>query len=504
MSERKAGILLHISSLPSAFGIGDLGPAAFSFVDLLARCDQRIWQILPLNPVETLQSFSPYSSVCSSAGNFLLISPEILVRDGLLNKSDLKQWRQPNISTVDFHKLLKEKTAMLELAWNNAKQNSKKNLGTAFKKFCDENAEWLDDFALYSVIKVMKQNKPWFEWPEKLKKRDPETLSVVRKSKKQSIEKIKFIQFIFEKQWQALKNYAAGKGIQILGDLAFYVSYDSTDVWSNPRIFKINDRGKLLAVAGTPPDLFSAKGQLWNMPVYNWNELKKTGYDWWVNRIRRNTELFHMLRLDHFRGFAGYWEVNAKDKTAKNGTWKKGPGADFFKTLKSSIPGFPLIAEDLGEITKDVIKLREQFGFPGMKVLQFAFGDNMPVSEHIPHNYGRNFFVFTGTHDNNTTRGWYEDDIDDRQRKRVEEYCSYPLSGENVAEALIRVAYASVAQTVIIPMQDVLNLDSKARMNKPGEAKYNWNWRLDPQAINSKIEARLKKWVAIYRRKLLG
>jgi 4-alpha-glucanotransferase len=500
MTERNAGILLHISSLPSSFGIGDFGAAAFSFVDLLTRCDQQVWQILPLNPLDELQNFSPYSSVSSCAGNIFLISPELLVKDGLLSKQIIHPLREPTKSKIDFSKVVKAKSEMFELVWNNAKR-SKKNLGNEFKNFCKKNSSWLDDFSLYSVIKVDQGDKPWFQWPEKLKRRDPKALNQFRKKQKNSIDKIKFFQFIFENQWQAVKKYAGDKGVSILGDLAFYVSYDSADVWSHPEIFKINRNGNLVAVAGTPPDMFSSNGQLWNMPVYNWKVLEQSGYRWWIDRIKRNAELFHMLRLDHFRGFSAYWEVNAKEKTAKNGSWKKGPGSNFFKIMESEIPDFPLIAEDLGEITEDVIRLRDKFGFPGMKVLQFAFGDNMADSEHIPHNYSRNFFAFTGTHDNNTTRGWFDQNISEKTRKRLQDYCGQKLKSENVAKAMIRLAYASVANSVIIPMQDILNLDSSARMNKPGQTKNNWSWRLDPELLTPEIEMQLKKWVKLFRRK---
>jgi 4-alpha-glucanotransferase len=467
---------------------------------MMVRCDQQIWQILPLNPVDALQNFSPYSSVSSCAGNILLISPESLMDEGLLSKKSIQSYRQPNNIQVDFAKVSKYKTEILELAWNNAK-DQKRNQSSEFKNFCRSHSSWLDDFALYSVIKFEQGGKPWFQWPGEIKKRKESVLSQLKKKYSVSIEKIKFLQFIFEKQWQALKKYSGEKGVKILGDLAFYVSYDSADVWSNPEIFKMGHSGNLVAVAGTPPDLFSKDGQLWNMPVYNWKVLERSGYRWWINRIRRNAELFHMLRLDHFRGFAAYWEVSANKKSARKGSWKKGPGAKFFKAVKAGIPDFPLVAEDLGEITEDVIRLRDKFGLPGMKVLQFAFGDNMSDSEHIPHNYSRNFFVFTGTHDNNTSRGWFSEDLDQKTRKRLQEYCGFKLKHDNVAKAMIRLAYASVASTVIIPMQDILNLDSSARMNKPGATENNWNWRLDPQLLKPEIELQLKKWASLYRRK---
>jgi len=289
-------------------------------------------------------------------------------------------------------------------------------------------------------------------------------------------------------------------GIRILGDLPYYVSHDSVDVWVNPELFKIDRNGKLMEVAGTPPDLFSEEGQLWNMPVFNWKKLKQTKYKWWIDRVKMNQKLFDLVRLDHFRGFSAYWSSGVKDSSSKNGSWKKGPGAELFKMIKKKSGGLHFVAEDLGEIDGAVIKLREQFHFPGMKVLQFAFGRNMPDSEHIPHNYEENFFVFTGTHDNNTSRGWWRKDIDDLTRTRITKYCNKELTEENIAAEFIRLVHASVAKTAIVPIQDILNLDESARMNIPGTNENNWTWRLLPGQVDSDIEKKLKELTALYKR----
>jgi 4-alpha-glucanotransferase len=498
MKERSAGILLHITSLPSEFGIGDLGPQAFAFVDFLKSAGQKIWQILPLNVTGAVSDFSPYSSVSGMAGNILLISPGLLAEEGWLAERELEEFHFPETGKIDFAEVAKAKDAIFSKAWMNFKQRKDANAWKAFRKFCSEK-KWLDDFALYYFIKTGQGGKPWYKWPGELMNRKQVALLQVVKRGKDEIGKIKFLQFIFEKQWQELKSYCNKKGIKILGDLPYYVSLDSVDGWTNPKIFKLNKNGKPIAVAGTPPDLFSEEGQLWNMPVYNWKVLKRRGYSWWIDRLKHNLQLFDLLRLDHFRGFSAYWEVPA-DSSANTGQWKKGPGADLFKMLKKKTGALPFVAEDLGEIDNAVFRLRDKFDLPGMKVLQFAFGKNMSDSEHIPHNYDENFFVFTGTHDNNATKGWWRKDINDETRNRIAEYCNKKLNEDNISSELIHLAYASVAKAAIIPMQDLLDLDETARMNTPGTMKNNWSWQLRSGQIDGTLEKRLNQLTKVYKR----
>jgi 4-alpha-glucanotransferase len=499
MSERSAGILLHITSLPSEFGIGDLGPQAYAFANMLARCEQKIWQILPLNFTDVAANFSPYSSVSAMAGNILVISVELLVEDGILDASQIESFRLPKSDLVNFIAVAEVKKKIFDQVWENTRSGKKGREWKLFEKFCAEE-DWLNDFALYSIIKKQQGDRPWFQWPDEFKKRKAASLRKISREGADEIKKTKFLQFIFAKQWRRLKSHCNKKGIKILGDLPYYVSHDSVDVWTNPGIFKIDKEGNPIAVAGTPPDMFSEEGQLWNMPVYNWKTLNKKKYTWWVKRMRRNQRLFDLIRLDHFRGFSAYWEVPAKDRSAKNGSWKKGPGADLFKSIRKELGPLPFVAEDLGEIDDKVITLRDHFNFPGMKVLQFAFGENMAESEHIPHNYGQNFFVVTGTHDNNTTKGWWRKDIDEDTKNRISKYCNKELTEENIAEELVHLAYGSVAKTAIIPLQDILNLDEPARMNTPGSMKNNWGWRLLPGRLTPSVENKLKELVKLFKR----
>lgn len=493
---RNAGVLLHITSLPSEFGIGDMGPEAYAFADWLNRCHQKIWQMLPLNPVDAAQGYSPYSSISSAAGNTLLISPELLANENLLDKNELDQLRREKNSKADFDEAMKIKNKIFDNLWQNIKGS--KYLQKEFEEFSEKEAGWLDDFALYSVTKSQQEGKPWFQWPEEIKRRNKEALQKIACERSDELNKIKFLQFIFTRQWQQFKKYCNNKGIKLLGDLAFYVSYDSVDVWSHPEIFSIDENGDLLAVAGTPPDAFSEEGQLWGMPVFRWDVLKEKDYKWWIDRIKRNRQNFDLVRLDHFRAFSAYWEIPA-NQSAKYGSWKPGPGIDFFETLKSKFGDLPFVAEDLGEIDDAVIELRDHFNMPGMKVLQFAFDENMPDSDYIPHHYKENFIVYTGTHDNNTTKGWYKSS-DDNKRNRISKYAGINITEENIASGLMRLAYASIAKTAILPLQDILNLDEWARLNIPSASNGNWSWRLMPGQLSKEIENKLKEWVWLYDR----
>ncbi|GLU52105.1 malto-oligosyltrehalose synthase [Dyadobacter frigoris] len=499
-NERSAGVLMHISSLASPFGIGDLGREAFAFADFLNRTKQRFWQLLPLNPTEAAQGNSPYSALSSRAGNPTLISPELLKAEGLLEGTDLSMYELPQDGKTDYEKTEKLKLEILEKAYAGF-TTSKEALPTEeFDKFCVENAEWLNDFALYMAIRKQHEGKPWIEWEGPYKLRDPEMLQKLQHSEADQIRFVKWVQYVFDKQWKSLRLYCNERDISFLGDLPFYVSYNSSDVWSHRDLFLLDDEGKITGIAGVPPDAFSDDGQLWGMPVFNWEVLKEQKYQWWVDRLRKNTELFDLVRLDHFRAFADYWEVPGGEKTAVNGIWKLGPDAEFFQTIKAALGSLPFVAEDLGKSSPAVFRLRDEFELPGMKVLQFAFDESMASSDFIPHNYTKNFIVYTGTHDNNTTRGWFRKGIDNGTRARLEDYVGHSLTENNVCEAMIRLAFGSVAKTAVLPVQDILNLEETSKMNSPGSSENNWEWRLLPGQLTKKTEKQLKHWTVLYNR----
>jgi malto-oligosyltrehalose synthase/4-alpha-glucanotransferase len=501
VSVRGAGILMHITSLPSPYGIGDLGPEAKAFANFLHRSQQKFWQLLPLNPTEGGQGHSPYSAISSKAGNPLLISPEWLIKAGLLEAQDLKQYQQPVQPIADYAKAEEVKKTIFEQAYTNFKNGADSSpLHEAFTSFCEKESEWLNDFALYVVLKAEHGGKPWYEWPDEYKLYQKEALEKLRKEKEQEVTKAKWLQFIFSQQWHELKDYCNSRNIQLIGDLPFYVSYDSVDVWANREFFALDEAGNRTGMAGVPPDAFSDDGQLWGMPVFKWEVLKEAGYTWWIERLRKNIELFDLIRLDHFRAFAAYWDVPAGEATAKNGEWKQGPGHDFFEAIENALGKLPFVAEDLGDIDDAVYELRDRFRMPGMKVLQFAFGDDMPRSTHIPHVYSSAFIAYTGTHDNNTVVGWYDQEADAGSKRRLEQYLGKQVNRNNVHWELGRLAYASVANIVILPLQDVLGLDGSARMNKPSSGENNWAWRLVPGQLHSKAENQLKEWVYLYNR----
>ncbi|WP_031527353.1 malto-oligosyltrehalose synthase [Dyadobacter crusticola] len=499
-NERKAGVLLHITSLPSPFGIGDLGPQAFAFADFLNKSNQRIWQLLPLNPTEPSQANSPYSAVSSRAGNPLLISPELLVNEGLLDAETLAEFQVDPSDKVDYEEANRIKTEILEKAFAAYKQQDKAGDQQSYNDFCDQNAEWLQDFATYIVLKTQHDGAPWHEWEDQFKMRDEAAIKEIENTKSELIEFVKWQQFIFDKQWKNLREYCSNLEIKLLGDIPFYVSYDSADVWANKELFCIDKSGKITGVAGVPPDAFSDDGQLWGMPVFNWEVVEQQGYQWWIDRLKKNVELFDLVRLDHFRAFADYWEVPGDEKTAINGKWKLGPDAAFFEKIQSALGKLPFIAEDLGEIGPEVYKLRDQFALPGMKVLQFAFDENMPQSDHIPHNYAFNFIAYTGTHDNNTTRGWFKQSADEGVKARLERYTGKEVTEENAYAEMARLIYQSVAKIAILPMQDVLNLDESAKMNVPGSNDDNWAWRLLPDQYGEKDQQFLAELAQLYNR----
>ncbi|MGI8598389.1 MAG: malto-oligosyltrehalose synthase [Chitinophagaceae bacterium] len=475
-NKRGAGILLHITSLPSDFGIGDLGNESRQFADFLHKSKQKYWQLLPLNPIEEGQGYSPYSSTSSMAGNTLLISLYDFVKEGLLKENDLDQFYLPSKSKVNFKKAEKNKNILFRKAWETFNLQKPAEDESQYNIFCSTEKEWLDDFALYIILKKQFKNKPWYEWPEEYKYRNPSALLKISLKQNDELKYHKWLQYIFHKQWHQLKNYCNKLNIKLFGDLPFYISYDSADVWSHTHLFKLDVDGNMVGVAGVPPDAFSDDGQLWGMPVFDWHKMKDDNYAWWLKRLKKNIELFDLVRLDHFRAFSAFWEVVAGEKTAKKGKWKQGPRKDFFDVIKKEIGELPFIAEDLGDIDDAVYDLRDYFNLPGMKVLQFAFGDDMSTSPHIPHNYDTNYVVYTGTHDNNTIRGWYRQDK--KVHKNLESYLQKNVVEKNIHVEMAKLAYASVANIAILPIQDVIALDETGRMNMPSSPSGNWHWRL--------------------------
>lgn len=489
MNRRAGGILLHISSLPSSFGIGDLGPAAYQFVDFLVKAKQRYWQILPINPTDGINGHSPYSSCSAYAGNLLLISPDLLKRDGWIGEDSFRQLPKFKASIVDYPAVAGWKEKLIRSAFRRFRKQSKSV--DAFRLFCDEQKHWLNDFASFSVAKVQFEDRPWNEWPKGIRLRDPRALEVFNLKFAEQILKIKFEQFLFFKQWEELKAFCASNDIKMIGDMPIYVNYDSVDVWTNPKLFKLDKNLKPKFVSGVPPDYFSKTGQRWGNPVYDWRQLKKTGYAWWISRINHNLMLFDVLRIDHFRGFAGFWQIPAHQKVAMFGRWIKAPGTDFFRTLLKKLGEIPIIAEDLGYITPDVIRLVKRFKLPGMRVLLFAFDDYSKGNPHHPENYPKQSVAYTGTHDNNTVQGWYQKDASWHAKENVARHLNGHPAAKDVHWEFIKVVLNSASNTAIIPMQDVLGLGDEARVNRPSTLYHNWEWRMKPGALRVKIVKKL-------------
>ena len=499
-NERGAGILLAVSSLPSGFGIGDLGPEARNFIAFLSKARQKYWQLLPLNPTEAGSAHSPYSSFSSMGGNPLLISPEDLVADHLLQRNDIDLYRLPATDTADYSEADRLRQLLFRKAFSNFRSGSFQGMQTAFDAFCEQEAEWLDDMALFQVIRQQHGNQPWYEWPEALKFRDADTLSGFGGQHQEELTYVKWLQFIFKKQWDNLRNYARVQGVRLFGDMPFYVSYDSVDVWAHRDIFCLDEEGRMTGIAGVPPDYFSEDGQLWGMPTFNWGVLKEQNYKWWIQRLRKNLELFDLLRIDHFRALQDYWLVPEGAQNARTGEWLPGPRKDFFEAVRKELGQLPFVAEDLGDNMDAVYQLRDEVGLPGMKVLQFAWGEHMPKSVDIPHNFQHNTIVYTGTHDNNTTIGWYREETNRQDHERMHHYLGLKVRRRNIHEVLARVAWASVAQTAILPMQDLLGLDATTRMNTPGTTKNNWKWRLQPGQADDRLAAMLRDWTDTFNR----
>ncbi len=523
---RTSGVLLHPTSLPGAYGIGDLGPEAYKFADFLGAAGQSLWQMLPLGP--TGYGDSPYACYSAFAGNTLLISPEQLVKEGLLDLSSLRSLRSSASSAlnnseidltqrtqrtaetaerVNFGEVHKFKEQLLRTAYERYKKTTDTTLRSAFETFAQRHANWLDDYALFRALKDAHGGVAWNEWEPSLIRRTPSAIERARERYREEVEAHMFYQFLFFRQWSALKRYCNERGISVVGDLPIFVAQDSADVWTNPDQFKIDKNGKPLVVAGVPPDYFSTTGQLWGNPLYNWERMQADGFKWWIERVRATLTVVDIARVDHFRGFAACWEIPGGDKTAERGQWVEAPGRELFAAIRKTLGELPIIAEDLGVITPDVIALREEFGFPGMRILQFGFGGDSKNID-LPHNYVPNVVAYTGTHDNDTTVGWFHSVAGEgstrtaAQIERERKFCMDYLNtkGEEIHWDFIRGVWASVANTAIVPLQDLLGLGTEARMNLPNSTEGNWSWRYQQGALTDKIATRLKHISELYGR----
>jgi 4-alpha-glucanotransferase len=502
---RASGILLHPTSLPGRFAIGDLGRAAYEFADFLIGSGQCLWQVLPLGP--TGYGDSPYACYSAFAGNTVLISPEKLVADGLLSQDELDQVQPLAGDRVDFSRAHEIKDCLLAKAFARYQRTTDAELRSEFETFVAQNASWLTDYALFRALKTEHDGKPWHEWERALVHRAPDAIAQATGQLHDQIEAHKFAQFLFFKQWSELKTYCNQRGISLIGDVPIFVAQDSADVWTNPEQFKLDGNGIPTVVAGVPPDYFSATGQYWGNPLYHWERMRADGFKWWVERVRASLQMVDIARIDHFRGFAACWEIPGGDTTAERGRWVEVPGRELFTAIRNALGELPIIAEDLGVITPDVERLRDAFGFPGMRILQFAFSSD-PKNIDLPHNYHRNVVVYTGTHDNDTTLGWFNSVAGAgstrsaaqiiAERKLCLKYLH--TGGAEIHWDFIRAVLASVADTAIVPLQDLLGLGTEARMNLPNSTSGNWSWRFRDGDLTEEHGARLKDLTETYGR----
>lgn len=506
MDIRQSGILLHPTSLPGSHGIGDLGPAAYSFVDTLAQSGQSLWQVLPLGP--TGFGNSPYMCLSAFAGNPLLISLQLLCEEGLLTQDEMNDHPKLPANRVDYPLVQNVKRSLLARAYSRFMAIPGHAQHERYTAFCHLHSAWLDTFALFMALKEAHNQAVWTEWDPGAAQRDPEAIKTWQADLDREIQFHKYLQFLFFEQWANLKAYAHDRGISIIGDLPLYVAHDSAEVWSRPALFHLDDKGRPEVIAGVPPDYFSSTGQRWGNPIYRWKHMAENRYAWWIERFRLNLTLFDIVRIDHFRGFEAYWEVPAHEQTAVNGRWVKGPGQDLFKAVQAALGPIQVIAEDLGVITPEVDALRDDLGFPGMRILQMAFGNDPKASEYRPHNHIHRSVVYTATHDHNTTVGWFQADPGTQSTQSREEIArerSYLLdylgsNGEEIHWDLIRLALGSVARAAIIPLQDVLGLGTEARMNRPGSFEGNWEWRFTFEQLAPDILARLRRETGTFER----
>ena len=498
--ERASGILMHITSLPEREGVGTFGKCAYEFVDFLKAAGQSYWQILPLGPVG--YGNSPYQAFSAFAGNLCLIDLAKLQEEGLLSASEniILDTCGNDTEKVDFEKITIPKQKLLHKAYEASKNDQK--LQIAIEEFKKENKQWLEDYSLFMAIKGVNNQVSWQEWDLPLKKREEKVLDQYRKELKEEIDFWNFIQYEFNKQWHELKSYANSLGIKIIGDIPIYVSSDSSDTWAHPELFKLDENYDPITVAGCPPDAFTEDGQLWGNPIYDWDYLEKTDYQWWVERMKQNRKLYDIIRIDHFRGFESFWQVRYGEKTARDGQWTKGPGNKLFKEINKALGKVEIIAEDLGFITDEVVQLRKATGYPGMKILLFAF-DPKGDSEYLPHNCDRDSVAYIGTHDNETVVGWMEDPINKKQLNFAKQYLKLDRR-EQYHWGFIRGLWASPSTLAIAQMQDILGLDNHARMNIPSTVGDNWNWRMKDDAIDETTIKKLKKLTQLYGRKVVN
>lgn len=485
---RRSGILLHPTSFPGRFGIGDLGGEAYRFIDFLAETGQQLWQILPLGP--TGSGNSPYMCYSAMAGNPLLISPDRLQQDGLLNEHDFEGLPEFALDRVRFDTVIQTKLTLLRKASDNFKHQATPEQKDKFHQFCESKAYWLDDFALFMALKNEHNGTAWHTWEHEIASRYPEALEAAKERLSDGIFFEKFLQFEFFRQWSDVRNYANEKGVQIIGDIPIYVAQDSADVWAHPKNFHLDEAtNEPSLMAGAPPDYFSETGQLWGNPIYNWEYMQQSNFKWWIQRFHAMLDYVDMIRVDHFIGFESFWAIPKGSSDARSGQWTKAPGDALFTTLQQELGVLPILAEDLGSVTPEVEALRDKFEFPGMKILQFAFGDT-PKNPYLPFNYDRNFLVYTGTHDNDTTVGWYTT-LSDKERQDVLTYLGC-VSHDGIHWDMIRLAFSSIANFAIVPLQDVLGLGTEARMNFPGKQEGNWEWRYREHDLNQDVRDRLK------------
>ncbi len=488
---RSSGILLHPTSLPGPAGSGDLGSAAYEFIDWLCSAGQSLWQMLPIGPAGMANS--PYMSFSAFAGSSLLIDLSELVSRGWLIAEDVNNISGLSQHRVDYQGVADVREKMLAKAAINFLQKRSGEDRDQFEEYCNVERGWLEDYALFQALNHQYGRKLWVTWDKDLVRRKAPAIKKASKELHDQVELHKFIQWCFARQWKKMKKYASDRGVRLVGDIPIFVAHHSADVWSNQEAFSLDENGMPTVVAGVPPDYFSEDGQRWGNPLYRWNVMKQQKYRWWIERFRRTFALFDIVRIDHFRGFEGYWEIPASEKTARIGRWVKGPGGELFKEIKSALGAMPIIAEDLGVITPEVRALRKKFNFPGMKVLQFAFMAG-PEDSFLPHNYESNYVVFTGTHDNDTTRGWYEK-ASEHEKDFVRRYCR--TDGREIQWDLIRLALQSVADIAMIPLQDIIGLGSEGRMNYPGTVEGNWEWRFTADQIAPWATSRLYEMTAL-------
>lgn len=494
--KRSAGTLVHPTSFATKYGIGDLGPSARTFLNFLIETDQAIWQVLPLGP--TGYGNSPYASYSAFAGNIFLISPEILIDKQLISRQTANKAQMPVSTTVDYEKVISNKRAILEVSAKAFYSGMDHLTQEAFQKFKEENAYWIHDYVHFITALEINEGKPWNKWESRLSRKEPDAIKKLEDDYPERIRFHYWSQYEFFNQWYKLKKNASDSDIRIVGDIPIFVDHNSADVWSHSQYFSVDENGDRELVAGVPPDYFSETGQLWGNPQYKWQTMEKDGFKWWIKRFEQMFSMFHAIRVDHFRGFDAYWEVKATEKTAINGRWVKGPGTKLFDTIKETLGELPIIAEDLGVITPEVVALRERYNFPGMKILQFAFTDSY-ANSFLPHNYHPNCVTYTGTHDNDTTLGWYSQ-APEIEKHRVREYTR--SNGEEINWELIRLGLLSVADQAIVPLQDYMNLGSNHRMNLPGTAEGNWDWRYTPDMLENIDNKRIKELVKISNRNL--